>query len=210
MHSNHVSPIIVANVIALPAINDYNPRIIALVDELSRCIGTFGKNPVDIDQVMSWFSWDVMGEVLFGEDFGLMKNMVTHPSIKHRDRALALAGPLGDAIWIALLGFQLLPPVGRINDWRRMLQFCEDHMRSRIKVGAHCATIVSFRLTIFPIQRGSNGKSDMATYFIEEYENTAKTKSKKARDLHLSGTAVTAVVAGRLVSSFILFMYYVM
>ncbi|KAJ3563659.1 hypothetical protein NPX13_g8120 [Xylaria arbuscula] len=86
------------------AMNDYYPRILSLVRELSRCIGTFDQNPVDIDQVMSWYSWDVMGEVLFGEDFNLTKSRVTHPGIKHRDRALALAGPLGDAIWIALLG----------------------------------------------------------------------------------------------------------
>lgn len=159
------------------AVNDYYPRLTALVRELSRCIGTFGTGAVDIDQVMSWYSWDFMGEVLFGEDFNLTKSKVTHPGIKHRDRALALAGPLGDAIWIALLGFQLLPSVGAVNDWHRMIQFCEDHMKLRIK-------------------RGGNGKSDMAQYFIEEYENTAKTKSKKERDLHLGGTAVTAVVAG--------------
>ncbi|KAI1150576.1 cytochrome P450 monooxygenase-like protein [Nemania diffusa] len=162
------------------AMNDYHPRILSLVRELSRCIGTigaFGTKPVDMDQVMSWYSWDVMGEVLFGEDFNLTKSKVTHPGIEHRDRALAMAGPLGDAIWIALLGFQIMPPVGRVNDWRHMIQFCEDHMLERLS-------------------RGGNGKTDMATYFIEEYENTAKTKSKKARDLHLSGTAVTAVVAG--------------
>ncbi|TGJ88456.1 hypothetical protein E0Z10_g286 [Xylaria hypoxylon] len=157
--------------------NDYYPRIANLVRDLSHCIGTFGENPVDIDQIMSWYSWDVMGEVLFGEDFNLTKSKVTHPGIEHRDRALALAGPLGDAIWIALLGFQLLPPVGRVNDWRRMMHFCEDHMVSRLN-------------------RGDNGRIDMATYFIEEYENTATTKTKTARDLHLSGTAVTAVVAG--------------
>ncbi|KAI0417001.1 cytochrome P450 monooxygenase-like protein [Xylaria grammica] len=159
------------------AMNDYYPRITGLVRDLSHCIGTFGANPVDLDQVMSWYSWDIMGEVLFGEDFNLTRSRVTHPGIKHRDRALALAGPLGDAIWIALLGFQLLPSVGRVKDWHRMLHFCEDHMLSRLK-------------------RGGNGKIDMATYFIEEYENTAKTKTKTTRDLHLSGTAVTAVVAG--------------
>lgn len=114
---------------------DYHPRITSLVRELSRCIGASGTKPVDVDQVMSWYSWDVMGEVLFGEDFNLPKSRVTHPGIEHRDRALALAGPLGDAIWIALLGFQLCPPVGRVNDWHRMIQFCEDHMKLRLKVG---------------------------------------------------------------------------
>ncbi|KAI8948257.1 cytochrome P450 monooxygenase-like protein [Xylaria longipes] len=159
------------------AMNDYYPRMASLVRDLSHCIGTFGTNPVDIDQVMSWYSWDVMGEVLFGEDFNLTKSKVTHPGIKHRDRALALAGPLGDAIWIALLGFQLLPPVGIVKDWHNMIRFCEDHMKLRFS-------------------RGSNNKIDMATYFIEEYQKTANTKTQKARDLHLAGTAVTAVVAG--------------
>ncbi|KAI0456218.1 cytochrome P450 [Xylaria acuta] len=159
------------------AMNEYYPRMASLVRDLSRCIGTFGTDPVDVDQVMSWYSWDVMGEVLFGEDFNLTKSKVTHPGIKHRDRALALAGPLGDAIWIALLGFQLLPPVGIVNDWHNMIRFCEDHMKLRLS-------------------RGGNDKTDMATYFIEEYQKTANTKTKKARDLHLAGTAVTAVVAG--------------
>ncbi|KAI1288552.1 cytochrome P450 monooxygenase-like protein [Xylaria venustula] len=159
------------------AMNDYYPRIAKLVRELSHCIGTFGANPVDIEKVMSWYSWDVMGEVLFGEDFNLTKSRKTHPGIANRDRALALAGPLGDAIWIALLGFQLLPPVGQVKDWHRMMQFCEGHMFSRLK-------------------RGDNGKTDMARYFIEEYEKTAATKSKEVRDRHLGGTAVTAVVAG--------------
>ncbi|KAI1120325.1 cytochrome P450 monooxygenase-like protein [Nemania abortiva] len=159
------------------AMNDYHPRLISLVRELSRCVGSFGAKPINMDQVMSWFSWDVMGEVLFGEDFNLTRSKVTHPDIEHRDRALALAGPLGDAIWIALLGFQIMPPVGRVNDWRHMMQFCEHYMIERFN-------------------RGGNGKTDMATYFIEEYENTAGIKSQKARDLHLSGTAATAVVAG--------------
>ncbi|KAI1172957.1 cytochrome P450 monooxygenase-like protein [Nemania sp. FL0916] len=159
------------------AMNEYSPRVTSLAQDLSECIGSFDKNIVDVGQVMSWYSWDVMGDVLFGEDFGLTRAKQTHPGIEHRDRALALAGPLGDTIWIALLGFQIMPPVGRVNDWRHMIQFCEDHMWQRLK-------------------RGGNGKTDMATYFIEEYENTAKTKTQKTRDLHLGGTAATAVVAG--------------
>ncbi|KAI0191570.1 cytochrome P450 [Astrocystis sublimbata] len=159
------------------AMNDYYPRMARIVRDLSTCVGTYDGKPVDIDQIMSWYSWDVMGEVLFGEDFGLVRSKETHPSIAHRDRALALAGPLGDAIWIALLGFQLAPSVGPVRDWHNMIQFCEDHMKLRLN-------------------RGGSDKVDMATYFIEEYQKTASTKTQRDRDLHLAGTAVTAVVAG--------------
>ncbi|KAI8626128.1 cytochrome P450 monooxygenase-like protein [Xylariaceae sp. FL1651] len=158
------------------AMNDYNPRIARLAQALSRCIGTYGTNPVDLDTVMSWFSFDAMGDVLFGEDFNLLNSKVTHPAIKHRDRALTVAGPLGDTIWLALMGFQLVPWYGRIKDWHRMVQFCENHMKLRL-------------------ERGEK-KPDLASFFIEEYESTAGIKDQKSRDLQLSGTAVTAVVAG--------------
>ncbi|KAI5919296.1 cytochrome P450 [Camillea tinctor] len=167
-----------ASSLSTKAMNDYHPRISSLAVALSHCIGTYGTKPIDMDEVMSWFSFDVMGEVLFGKDFNLLNSKHTHPAIQHRDRALAVAGPLGDAIWIALMGFTLFPWYGRIRDWHRMVQFCEDHMKARLAQGEH------------------EGKLDMASFFIDEYYRHASSKDPQSRDLHLAGTAVTAVVAG--------------
>ena len=115
--------------------NDFHPRIVRLSHSLSRCISAYGTDEVDVDEVMSWFSFDVMGDVVFSKDFNLLESRTWSPAIKHRDRALALVGPIGDAIWIARLAFLLVPFYGIVKDWFRMVGFCEDRIRERQRVG---------------------------------------------------------------------------
>ena len=52
--------------------NDFHPRIVRLSHSLSRCISAYGTDEVDVDEVMSWFSFDVMGDVVFSKDFNFM------------------------------------------------------------------------------------------------------------------------------------------
>ncbi|RYP82600.1 hypothetical protein DL769_001594 [Monosporascus sp. CRB-8-3] len=154
------------------------PRIADQAQSLSRCIASYGTSPVDVDEVMSWFSFDAMGEVVFGEGFNLMESRVMHPVIRHRDRALALLGPIADAIWIARLAFSFIPFYGRVQDWFRMVAFCDAHMQMRVDRGER------------------DGKMDMASWFIDEYKELKGKKDVKALNNLLSGTAVSAVVAG--------------
>jgi hypothetical protein len=112
------------------------PRIAEQAHALRRCIEEHEGHPVDLDEVMSLFSFDAMGEVVFGEDFDLMRTHTMLPVIRHRDRALALLGPIADAIWIACLAFAVVPFYGRVRDWFRMVAFCEERMSQRIKVRA--------------------------------------------------------------------------
>lgn len=112
----------------------YRPRIADLAQVLSQTIADYRGAAVDIDEVMSWFSFDAMGEVLFGEDFNLTRSKSMHPGIVHRDRALSILGPLEGAIWIARLGFSLAPFLGRVKDWFKMVEFCNDQTSKRIQV----------------------------------------------------------------------------
>jgi hypothetical protein len=52
--------------------DDFKPRIVKLVNDLKECIASFGKAPVNVTNAMTWFSFDVMSAVLFGEDFGMI------------------------------------------------------------------------------------------------------------------------------------------
>ncbi|KAI1371223.1 cytochrome P450 monooxygenase-like protein [Hypoxylon crocopeplum] len=156
----------------------YRPRIAELAEMLSRTISDYEGAPVDIDEVMSWFSFDAMGEVLFGEDFGLTRSKYMHPGIVHRDRALSILGPLEGAIWIARFGFSLAPFAGRVKDWFKLVAFCDEQMRRRIQ-----------RTT-------PSSKLDMATFFLEEYNKNSNKIDNRRRDLLLSGTVLSAVVAG--------------
>ncbi|KAI1370297.1 cytochrome P450 [Hypoxylon crocopeplum] len=159
------------------AMNAFYPRVAMLAQSLSDCIASHGTRPVDVDDVMSWFSFDMMGDVLFGEDFNLLKSRTWEPAIKHRDGALALVGPISDATWIAHLAFLLVPFYGRVQDWARMVSFCEERIKDRIL-------------------RENKEKSDMAEYFLEEHQRLSNSMSLEERDLYLAGTIVTAVVAG--------------
>nr|AVY05503.1 cytochrome P450 monooxygenase-like protein [Nodulisporium sp.] len=166
------------------AMDSLRPRIAQQAESPYRCIKGYGDQPVDVDEVMSWFSFDAMGEVVFGEDFNLMDSRTMHPAILHRDRALAVLGPISDAIWIARLAFSFIPFYGRVKDWFRMVAFCDERMRARMEVG-------------IVLHRGpKEGKPDMASWFIEEHQRLASSMNSRARSLLLSGTATSAVVAG--------------
>ncbi|RYP55519.1 hypothetical protein DL769_010135 [Monosporascus sp. CRB-8-3] len=160
------------------AINAFHPRIAKLAQSLSSCIRAHGTHALDVDEVMSWFSFDVMGDIVFGKDFNLLESRVWTPAIQHRDRALALVGPIGDSIWIAHLAFWLVPFYGRVKDWFRMVTFCEDQIKERRERG-----------------KGKD-RVDMSEYFLEEYQMHSRDKTLEDRDLYLGGTIVTAVVAG--------------
>ncbi|RYP57497.1 hypothetical protein DL769_009436 [Monosporascus sp. CRB-8-3] len=154
----------------------YQPRIVELALSLSDTIADYANTPVDVNEVMSWFSFDVMAEIVFGNHFGLVKSKSMHPAIRHRDRALAMLGPLEGAIWIARLGLDLVPFYGRIKDWLRKVAFCEDQMRKRMSE--------------------NNPKLNMASWFIEEFHRNQDLQDIGARNLLLTGTAVSAMVAG--------------
>lgn len=54
-----------------------------------------------------------------------------------------------------------------------------------------------FSFAGFRQRKDEHSKNDMASFFIEEHEKLGGERSLKERDLLLSGTSVSAVVAGR-------------
>lgn len=112
----------------------FHPRIAQVARSLSGYIKAHSAQPVDVNEVMSWFSFDVMGDVVFGQDFNLLGSGAWIPAIHHRDGALSLVGPIGDAIWIGRMAFDLIPFYGRVKDWFHMVSFCEDRIQERLNV----------------------------------------------------------------------------
>jgi tryprostatin B 6-hydroxylase len=102
---------------------------------LAECIASYGSSPVKVNDVMSWFSFDAMGEFAFGEDFGMMKSSKWHPAIERQQRALALLAPLNDTIWLVRVAFAFVPFLGKVKDWMQMVEFCDERMEKRMQVG---------------------------------------------------------------------------
>jgi hypothetical protein len=112
----------------------FRPRITEQALALERCIASYGNEPVSVRDVMTWFSFDAMGEVVFGEDFGMIRNRVTTPAIVHQQRALAFLGPMMDTMWIVHMAFAFVPFLGLVRDWMSMVAFCEEQMGIRMRV----------------------------------------------------------------------------
>ncbi|KAF1831503.1 cytochrome P450 monooxygenase-like protein, partial [Decorospora gaudefroyi] len=155
---------------------EYSSRIIHLSDVLVECIRSYGNEPVSVNDVMSWFSFDVMGEILFGEDFGMMVNKKAKGELIHQRTALALIAPINDASWIAHLGFNLFPFLGAVRGWWAAVRFCCERMERRMKT--------------------TPTKLDMASFFIHEYESPSTPRSPADRHNLLMGSSISAIVAG--------------
>ncbi|KAF2870137.1 cytochrome P450 [Massariosphaeria phaeospora] len=115
---------------------------------------------VDVVDMMNWFAFDVMGEVLFGEDFGLLASCQSLPAVTRQHRALAMMGPILNTVW----------------DWMDMVSFCDERMTRRMKV--------------------PGSSMYLAHWFIQEYLRTEGKDSPERRKHALSGSTVSAMVAG--------------
>jgi tryprostatin B 6-hydroxylase len=134
---------------------------------------------VNVVDVMSWFAFDAMGDVLFGRDFGMIEAREYHPAVPHQKLALALMGPILNTVWIPRLAFTFLPFLGKVKDWMYMVNFCNACMDERMKA--------------------NSTKTDLAAMFIDEYERLKTKETLKKRQQILEGSTLSAVVAGRYV-----------
>ncbi|KAI0202865.1 cytochrome P450 [Astrocystis sublimbata] len=164
--------------LATKPMDSFRPRLADLAHTLSECISKYTGEPVPVNDVMTWFSFDAMWEVLFGQDFDLMKTRGGHPVVRCRDNAFALLGPMYVADWVAHLGFDFVPFYGRVRDWFRVVAFCDEHMKK-------CMA-----------RKESDDRPNLATWFVKEYLGLKGEWDLKARQRLLSGTAVSAVLAG--------------
>ena len=114
---------------------EYLPRIRRQVERLADLIASHDCEPVLLNDVMSWFAFDSMGEFMFNSDFGMMSSSTWHPAIVQQRGALALLAPLSDAIWLVRLAFAFFPFFGKVRDWNQMVSFCDKAMQKRIQVG---------------------------------------------------------------------------
>ncbi|KAJ6150683.1 cytochrome P450 [Penicillium chermesinum] len=157
---------------ALIAIRQYHRRIVGKVNTLADLIGGKASQPILINEVMYWFSFDSMGDFAFSQDFEMMKNEQWHRTLWMFRYALALLGPFSPAIWVPRLAFAFIPGLWWAKWWFQMLEYCDKCMERRMK-----KTVPD---------------KDIASFFIEEH----KKSNDEKREYWLSGDTATLVVAG--------------
>jgi Cytochrome P450 len=118
----------------LVALAEYEPRVLRKVSDLQERIAQANGQPTLVNDLMRWFSFDLMGDFAFSQDFGMMETGEYHSAIKMLRSAITLLGPFSPAIWIPRLGFAFIPGLWKVKDWFGMLAFCDSCMERRMKV----------------------------------------------------------------------------
>lgn len=53
-----------------------------------------------VNDMMAWYTFDAMGDLVYGQDFDMLKTSKWRPVVKQQQRALALLAPINDTIWM--------------------------------------------------------------------------------------------------------------
>ena len=144
-------------------IKEYNDLLIDKFDELA------GK-PINVSKWFNLYSFDVMGDLGFGEPFDMLKSGEEHWAI-----ALLNAGmdPLG--LWFPTWFFRTIIALpGATKDYFRFINYCTDQILKRIK-------------------KGKDSNPDIAGYLVEAYE---KSENKKDAMMYIQGDSRLIIVAG--------------
>lgn len=131
------------------ALAEYEPRVARKVSGLQERISQANEQPVLVNDLMRWFSFDLMGDFAFSQDFGMMEKREYHTAIQMLRSAITLLGPFSPAIWIPRLGFAFIPGLWKVKDWFSMLAFCDSCMERRMKVRPAFILILCRRLLTF-------------------------------------------------------------
>ncbi|KAJ5090124.1 hypothetical protein N7532_008808 [Penicillium argentinense] len=157
------------------ALDQYQDRILPLLDELDGCIEAdiAAGRPSNARNLFFWLGFDRMGDFIFSRTFNMLSRQEWHHIILLLQRALSLLGPLSPVPWLIHIAFKLLPRIWILNDWFRMVAWCESQMVNRLKTHA------------------DTGKArDVAHYLLEDV------KEDYQQFPWLTGDGILAIVAG--------------
>lgn len=152
------------------ALRGYEGRIKVYNDLLIEKVGEQVGKPVNVSKLFNLYSFDVMGDLGFGESFGML-----HSGEEHWAIGLLNAGmdPIG--LWFPTWFFRTLVAIpGAVKDYHRFVDYCSAQIGKRIP-------------------RGKDAQQDIAGYLIEDYE---KTNNKKDALPIIQGDSRLIIVAG--------------
>ena len=121
------------------ALSQYADRVKVILEQLDRCLETDAKEgkTSDLNELLLWFSFDVMGDFVFNKSFGMLQLREWKSEIGMLQSAMALLGPFSPLPWLIHIGFRFAPGAWRVKDWMAWTGWCEQQMKERMKVGPH-------------------------------------------------------------------------
>ncbi len=116
---------------SIPALLDYDDRIIKYGADLLHNIAATSGHPVHANEEFHWFSLDVIGDLALAKSFNMLVDKKWHHAILLMNDFMWLLGPFSPVPWLARIGI-CLP--GMARGWNNFVKWCKDRMEDRILV----------------------------------------------------------------------------
>lgn len=121
---------------SIKAVRSYEERIQPYRNKLIAGLDEYAGQSVDVDNWLSLYAWDVMGDLTFGQSFGMLDTKEQHWAIKTLNRGMSVIG-----IHLPMWLFRMMVEIpGGQKDFKIMLKYTQERVLERWNV---CASLNS-------------------------------------------------------------------
>lgn len=115
------------------ALKEYEPRVVSHGAEVLAQFRSQKGKPVEIARWMSFYGFDVMGDLAFGKSFNMVKNGDGHYILNQLEKSRLVVGITGHIPWLFILFMNL--PILSIPHRQKWVKWCVSQTLERKKVG---------------------------------------------------------------------------
>lgn len=115
----------------MKALQSYQDRVKAKVELLAQNIGRRTGQTIDCRELFLYFGMDIMGDVAFGEGFGMLESNKPHAIMNIMRSGIYILGRLSPVSWFITVVASL---PGANADWAKLEKFSEEQVYKRSKM----------------------------------------------------------------------------
>lgn len=119
----------------------YEERVVRYTDQLIEQIASQPGQPINASTWFNYYSFDVMGDLAFGNSFDMVKSGRTHYLMHAFEKGMLPVGVLSPLPWIIPV-FASAPILGA--DFAEFIRWCREHVDKRMKMEVHVPDITSW------------------------------------------------------------------
>ncbi|KAL5322205.1 hypothetical protein ACEPPN_010175 [Leptodophora sp. 'Broadleaf-Isolate-01'] len=111
------------------AVQDYDSRITKYAEQLNQIIVASLGRPVNLYDLFSFYTSDVMSDLSFGKSFGNLLGGKFHDSVVGVRDFMSVFGTLSPVPWFVRLGNN---PLMQLNGWKDLIEFTKRSLKERM------------------------------------------------------------------------------
>ena len=113
------------------ALGSYEGRVIYHIDKLDQSINSSLGRAIDVTKLFGFFSFDVMGDLSFGKQFGMLESEKEHFAVNTLRQGMLALGLFTPAPWLFVI---LITTPGLMRGWNKMIDWSIGEVTHRINV----------------------------------------------------------------------------